>query len=112
MGYLPVLLFVSYGHIYAFSAATKAMSNLKDHPYNVVPIVGEPMRYYVNSKSRPSMQHIVDLTYVEDGQAKSKAACGCEAFTCHPQRKGLICPHIQAVAKYLEKRMKRRARYW
>lgn len=81
------------------------MSNLKDHPYNVVPIVGEPMRYYVNSKSRPSMQHIVDLAYVENGKMKHGAACGCEAFSANKFTKGKACEHIKAVVDYEKKRL-------
>lgn len=81
------------------------MSNLKDHPYNVVPIVGERGRFFVSSKSRPSQQHVVDLAYVEDGKMKAKMACGCEAFSANKFTKGKACEHIKAVVDYEKKRL-------
>lgn len=49
-------------------------------------------RFYVSSRSRPEIWHVVDLAYVEDGHRKPFPACGCESNLIHHR----ICPHIIA----------------
>ena len=60
---------------------------------NVEPIPGELGRFYVDSKSRPGMKHLVDLRYRgESGNDKPKPACLCE----ENHIKGNMCQHIRA----------------
>lgn len=77
---------------------------LKDHPYNVVQMEGEN-RFFVNSKSRPGLQHIVDMMYQEEPHSRPKPACSCEAFLANKHTKGQYCQHIKAVADHLGKRL-------
>jgi len=76
-------------------------------PWGVAPIPGEPGRYYVQSKSRPNVRHIVDLTELGfNGQ------CCCEQFEyrCHPaflaEARGAVhprkhrCEHIRRALEY------------
>lgn len=54
---------------------------------HVWPVSGEPERFFVLSRSRPAITHIVDSNW-EGGWG-----CSCEQF----QVRGLECPHIRAV---------------
>jgi hypothetical protein len=62
----------------------------------------EQGRFYVQSRSRADVVHVVDLAYVEDGKRKTAAACGCESYQCH----GRMCPHILATVKHEQERLK------
>lgn len=67
----------------------------------MIPIEGEPLRYYVRSLSRPRHLHLVDL-----GALNRNGECGCEHFQF--TLRGMIdggakgsaktrCNHIKAV---------------
>ena len=82
------------------------------HP-RVTPIPGEALRYYVGSRSRQAVQHIVDLSALYgNGQ------CSCEAF-CFKAAKRLAtgevpseqteCRHIREAKRYLALTVVRRA---
>lgn len=67
---------------------------------SVTQIPNEQGRFYVASRSRPEIWHVVDLAYVEDGRRKPRPFCGCE----ESMAKGHICAHILAtVAHELER---------
>lgn len=53
--------------------------------------------FLVSSRSRPEMQHLVDLAYCEEPWMKPRPYCGCE--DCHA-KDGHICKHIEAVVAY------------
>ena len=58
----------------------------------IVPMDHEPTRYWVQSRSRPDMQHLVDSDY--DGAF----ACSCEDHMVRNRE----CPHIRAVRAHLK----------
>lgn len=58
----------------------------------VWPVAGEAERFFVGSRSRPAITHIVDSNW--DGGW----GCSCEQF----QVRGLECPHIKAVKQRLK----------
>ena len=53
-------------------------------------------RWWVKSRSRPSLRHLVEIE--SDGSYQ----CGCEAFQLHTDLHGQICPHIEAVVNYVQ----------
>lgn len=63
----------------------------------VKPIPGELGRFYASSRSRPGMDHIVDVSYQESPGDKPKPFCSCEDSFA----KGNVCAHIGAVIRYL-----------
>lgn len=58
-------------------------------------IPGEVGRFWVSSRSRPEMLHVVDLQWQEEPRQKPHAFCGCE----DSMAKGHICGHIIAVVE-------------
>lgn len=66
-------------------------------------IPGEPGRFFVSSRSRPEMWHMVDLAFVQEGFSGSCCACGCEEYQC----KGHVCAHILATVKHEQERLKK-----
>jgi hypothetical protein len=70
---------------------------MKPSPH-VIPIEGEWMRVFVQSRSRPKILHLVD---VEDGD------CGCEdAEFDGPRKRGEIeCYHLTQARKFVTKRI-------
>lgn len=60
----------------------------------------EQGRFYVQSRSRADVVHVVDLAYVED-RKKACPACGCEQYQC----KGHVCDHILATVKHEQERL-------
>lgn len=53
------------------------MPKFKEFPLSdlVDPVPGEPLRYYVQSRSRRNIKHLVDLA-----ECGYNSACSCEAF--------------------------------
>lgn len=67
----------------------------------MIPIEGEPLRYYVRSFSRPRHLHLVDLAALN-----RHGECGCERFqytlkpmvmSGAPDDGRTLCKHLQAV---------------
>lgn len=58
---------------------------------DVRPVVGEILRYHVQSRSRPDIWHLVDL-----GERDGQAACGCE----DAEFRGQQCWHITRAQKH------------
>lgn len=80
-------------------------SSLQGQFQSVSPVAGEPLRYYVKSRSRTKVIHLVDLTG-HDGNGE----CSCErfGFAMAPNlAKGIApglrteCAHIQIAKRYL-----------
>lgn len=65
----------------------------------IMPIPGEPGRFYVASESRPDVVFIVDLEYREERWMKPHPFCSCEDALC---RENHNCKHVVAVRAYLE----------
>lgn len=55
-------------------------------------------RFWVQSRSRADVTHVVDLAYRDEPWLKPHAQCGCERSFCH----GELCKHIEAVVRYHE----------
>ena len=53
----------------------------------VEPIIGEPHRYYVQSRSNPDMKYIVDVSSVKEDRG-----CGCRGYECRK-----TCEHFRYV---------------
>ena len=68
---------------------------------NVLQIPNEVGRFYVESRSRTDITHLVDLMFAEEIWRKPQPRCSCE----HNFAKGLICAHIEAVVEYEQKRL-------
>lgn len=66
-------------------------------PMTVTPIPGESYCYWVQSESRPDVQHRVDLRYQEHPWSKPVASCGCEQIMAKHLKS---CKHILAVVAY------------
>lgn len=62
----------------------------------VEPIPGERTRFFVQSESRPDVQHVVDLDY------EGTVVCGCEQMQA---KKESSCKHVAAVAQHLLKQL-------
>lgn len=80
-------------------------SSLREQFPSVSPVRGEPLRYFVQSRSRTKIVHLVDLTGF-DGNGE----CSCErfAFSMGPNLvKGITpglrteCAHITLAKRYL-----------
>lgn len=67
----------------------------------VRPVPGEPERFYVTSATRPEVEHIVDVNWVECPGDQARPFCGCE----ESMAKGNVCRHIKAVADYLKTKL-------
>jgi hypothetical protein len=61
---------------------------------NQVPF--ETGRFYVESRSRTDITHLVDLAWREEPWRKPHPQCSCESSFCH----GRICPHIIAAVNH------------
>ena len=62
---------------------------------NIEPIPGELTRFFVQSSSRPAIQHIVDMDY------EGKPCCSCEDH----QVRGKACKHILAVRQWAKEKV-------
>lgn len=80
-------------------------SSLRDLCPTVIPIQGEPLRYWVGSRSRATVKHVVDLR-----SAGGLGECSCErwGFTVGPAIKAgsvaqneIECRHVAAARRYL-----------
>lgn len=56
--------------------------------------------FWVQSRSRPGLQHLVDVAYQDEPWRKPYEACSCEGFTINLHTMGKTCPHIKAVRKW------------
>ena len=66
-------------------------------------IEGEPLRYFVTSRSRVEMRHLVDLA-----ELNCRGRCGCEHFSIRLDvQKHLTCDHIKAAQIHLAKKVAR-----
>jgi hypothetical protein len=70
-------------------------------PLSVRPIPNEPLRYWVQSASRPDIKHIVDLAFREDQWSKAEPWCSCERIMAAHDP---TCKHISQVIKYEQER--------
>lgn len=61
--------------------------------------------FLVSSRSRPGMQHLVDLCWQDSPKDKPRPACFCEAFAANEKTKGQPCAHILAAVDYEIKRL-------
>ncbi len=68
---------------------TEAIHSTDDGDCQRIP--GEPARWFVRSKSRPDITHIVDTEW------QGGFGCGCEQY----QVRGLECKHIRMVKAVL-----------
>ena len=68
---------------------------------DVKQISGEVGRFYVASRSRADITHLVDLAWREEPWRKPHPQCSCESSFCH----GRICPHIVECARVESKRL-------
>lgn len=59
---------------------------------------GESERFLVSSDSRPEVEHIVDIAWVEAPGLMARPACSCERGMAHNEPR----KHILAVARYLK----------
>ena len=57
--------------------------------------------FLVSSRSRPGLQHLVDLCWQESPKDKPTIRCGCESSFIY----GRTCPHIIATVDHLKKLM-------
>ena len=64
----------------------------------VRPIPGEAERFFVTSRSRPEIDHIIDVAYVECPGDQPRVSCSCERGMAHDEP----CEHIKALAEYLK----------
>lgn len=78
---------------------------MKPDTYNPVAIPDEPGRYWVNSKSRPSMIHVVDMGYQESKGSKRFPVCQCESYLANKHHKGKPCVHIISCIPLEQKRL-------
>lgn len=67
---------------------------------NVRPDPDIPDWYWVESRSRPGHEHLVDVAYQDEPWRTPYEACACEAFTINLHTMGKRCPHIKAVRKW------------
>jgi hypothetical protein len=58
--------------------------------------------FWVQSRSRPDVFHLVDVAYQDEPWRRPYAACSCEAYTINIYHMGKTCPHIKAVRRYLK----------
>lgn len=63
----------------------------------VRPIPGEAERFFVTSRSRPEVDHIVDVAWTECPGDMPRPQCSCERGQAHNE----VCAHIKAVLNYL-----------
>lgn len=64
----------------------------------VRPIPGEADRFWVTSDSRPEVDHVVDVAWVECPGDQPMVKCSCERGLAHDEP----CRHIIALAEYLK----------
>jgi len=68
----------------------------------VTPIPHENGRFWVSSRSRPGLDHVVDLAYKDEPYKKPMQVCSCEAFCANRATKGKTCAHIRRVLEHLK----------
>lgn len=56
--------------------------------------------FWVTSRTRPGLCHLVDIAYQDEPWRTPYEACSCEAYTINLYTMGKVCPHIRAVRKY------------
>ena len=71
-------------------------------PMTVTPIPGEPLRYWVQSSTRPEIKHVVDLAFKESERSKPTSFCSCERMMAAHDA---TCKHVMAVVKYEHQQM-------
>jgi hypothetical protein len=66
----------------------------------VLPDLDAPDWFWVMSRTRAGLLHLVDIAYQDEPWRTPYEACSCEAFQINLYTMGKICPHIRAVRKY------------
>jgi len=67
---------------------------------NVRPDPDCPDWYWVQSLSRPKLEHLVDVAYQDEPWRTPYEACSCERYTISLYYMGKVCHHIRAVRKW------------
>ncbi len=70
---------------------------------SVTAIEHEQGRFYVQSRSRADVVHVVDLMWQEEPWHKPRGACWCESCAAKGRT---FCPHLEAVVKHEQERLK------
>lgn len=73
---------------------------------NVIPDKDCPDWFWVQSRSRKWLNHLVDIAYQDEPWVTPYEACSCEGYTINLYTMNKTCDHIRSVRKFRKEIMK------